>query len=138
MPWAVDPTPEGSLRQAAQSEADWQTGARYHFVSIHRESLAVLGVVGINDEHLRMPELHYWIRSDHAGQGLTTEAAGAVIGWAATALGIRRTIWLWAGRENAASRRVAEKLGFTHVGPLEWRPAGGLGDFDAERYELKL
>jgi len=137
MPWAVDPTPEGSLRQAAQGEADWQDGTRYHFVSIHRESLAVLGVVGINDEHLGMPELHYWIRSDHAGQGLTTEGAAAVIGWAATALGIRQ-IWLWAGRDNAASRRVAEKLGFKHVGPLDWRPAGGLGDFDAERYELKL
>ena len=37
-----------------------------------------------------------------------------------------------------ASRRVAEKLGFTHLGPLDWRPEGGLGDFAAESYELRF
>lgn len=42
------------------------------------------------------------------------------------------------GRENAASRRVAAKLGFSHIGPLEWRPEGGLGDFAAESYELEF
>jgi hypothetical protein len=25
-----------------------------------------------------------------------------------------------------------------HVGPLNWRPEGGYGAFDAERYELEL
>lgn len=43
-----------------------------------------------------------------------------------------------AGRENQASRRVAKKLGFEHLGPLDWRPEGGEGDFDAESYELPL
>jgi len=137
MPWAVDPTPEGSLRQATQSEEAWQAGTQYHFALIDRESGAVLGVAGFNAEDHAAPELHYWIRSDHAGNGLTTEAARALIGWARRALGVRR-FWLWAGRDNAASRRVAEKVGFTHVGPLDWRPEGGLGTFDAERYELRL
>lgn len=45
---------------------------------------------------------------------------------------------LWAGRDNAASRRIAEKLGFTHIGPLGWRPQGGAGHFDAESYELRF
>jgi hypothetical protein len=45
---------------------------------------------------------------------------------------------LWAGRENTASRRVATKLGFKHIGPLDWRPEGGLGSFDAESYVLEL
>ena len=137
MPWAVNPTLDGSLRQAAQSAADWEAGVRYHFALIDRASSMVLGVAGFNAEDPGALELHYWIRSDHAGRGLTTEAAAALIGWARTALGINR-IWLWAGRDNAASRRVAEKLGFRHAGPLDWRPDGGLGKFDAERYVLEL
>jgi RimJ/RimL family protein N-acetyltransferase len=82
-------------------------------------------------------ELHYWIRTDHSGQGLTTEACKELIAWAPRALGVNR-LTLWAGRDNAASRRVASKLGFEHLGPLDWQPEGGLGPFDAESYALKL
>ena len=137
MPWAVSPTLENSERMAARSERDFAAGTHFHFAVIERRTRAVLGVAGFNNETPGSPELHYWIRSDHAGRGLTTEAALALIRWAAIALGADR-IWLWAGSENAASRRVAEKLGFVHAGPLEWKPDGGLGVFDAERYELRL
>ena len=137
MPWAVDPTLDGSLAEATRSAQDFKAGTHYHFAVIERSSGLVLGVAGFNNEAPGRPELHYWIRTDHAGRGLTTEAARALIAWARGELGVR-SVWLWAGRDNAASRRVAEKLGFTHIGPLDWRPAGGLGDFDAERYELEL
>jgi len=137
MPWAVDPTLDGSFAQATRSEHDFKAGTHYHFAVIERSSGLVLGVAGFNNEAPERPELHYWIRTDHAGRGLTTEAVRALIAWARGELGVR-SVWLWAGRDNAASRRVAEKLGFTHIGPLDWRPAGGLGDFDAERYELEL
>jgi hypothetical protein len=33
---------------------------------------------------------------------------------------------------------VATKLGFAHLGPLDWQPDGGLGTFDAESYELRV
>ncbi len=69
--------------------------------------------------------------------GLATEACQRLVTWAGPALGVGR-LTLWAGRENSASRRVAEKLGFVHIGPLPWRPEGGVGDFDAEAYELPL
>ena len=137
MPWAVDPTPQGSLAQAMRSEAAFEAGTHHHFAVIDRSSGTVLGVAGFNHETPGVPELHYWIRTDFARRGLATEAAAALITWARDELRVA-TIWLWAGRDNAASRRVAEKLGFTHVGPLDRRPAGGLGDFDAERYELRL
>jgi RimJ/RimL family protein N-acetyltransferase len=137
MPWAVNPTLEASRAQAAHSKAAWEAGTNFHFAVIDRQSRAVLGVAGFSNEHPDAPELHYWIRTDHAGRGLATKAARALITWAATNLRADR-IWLWAGRENVASRRVAEKLGFRHVGALAWRPDGGLGKFDAERYELTL
>ena len=97
----------------------------------------MLGVAGLNRNGDGSVELHYWIRSDRAGRGLTTEACRALIAWAPGALGVRR-LTLWAGRANTASRRVAAKLGFAHLGPLDWRPDGGLGTFDAESYELSL
>jgi ribosomal-protein-serine acetyltransferase len=137
MPWAVDPTLEGSQEQTARSRADWNVGTHYHFALIERETGMVLGVAGLNMEKADAPELHYWIRSDHARRGLTTEACRALIDWARRVLRVRR-LMLWAGRDNAASRHVAEKLGFVHVGPLDWKPEGGEGTFDAESYELKL
>jgi hypothetical protein len=33
---------------------------------------------------------------------------------------------------------VAAKLGFSHLGPLDWQPEGGLGSFEAERYQLEI
>lgn len=137
MPWARDPTLEGTRTQTESSRRTWHDHGEFHYCLVDRESRQVLGVAGLNRDGPASAELHYWIRSDHSGQGLTTEACRALLDWAPRALGVKR-LTLWAGRDNAASRRVAEKLGFVHIGPLEWRPDGGSGDFDAESYELQL
>lgn len=136
MPWAADPTLEGTRSQTISSERDWADDSEFHFCLVARSTGQVLGVAGLNRDADRSAELHYWIRSDHSGQGLTTEACRALINWAPRAMGVTR-ITLWAGRDNLPSRRVATKLGFVHVGPLDWRPEGGLGQFDAERYVLE-
>jgi ribosomal-protein-serine acetyltransferase len=137
MPWAREPTREGNRKQVKDSMSDWSRDSEFHFCLVERRTREVLGVAGLNRDGPGSAELHYWIRSDYAGRGLTTEACRALIEWAPRALGVQR-FTLWAGRENAASRRVAVKLGFRHVGPLDWRPDGGLGAFDAETYELAL
>ena len=137
MPWARDPTPEGTRAQTATSELDWDDNTEFHFCLVDRGSGEVLGIAGLNRDGDGSAEMHYWIRTDHSGQGLTTEACRALIEWGPNALGVQR-LTLWAGHDNAASRRVATKLGFKHVGPLDWRPEGGLGAFDAESYELEL
>jgi ribosomal-protein-serine acetyltransferase len=137
MPWAVSPSLEGGRLQAAEAESDWSAGREFHFTLIERESGTVLGVAGLNAESEGAYELHYWIRTDRSGRGLTTEACRALIAFAGDLLHARR-LTLWAGRDNAASRRVAEKLGFRHTGPLDWQPDGGLGPFPAETYELPL
>ncbi|HEV2218125.1 MAG TPA: GNAT family N-acetyltransferase [Candidatus Dormibacteraeota bacterium] len=137
MPWAREPTIESVRTMLAETERDRQEGTALTFAVIERPGGAVLGVIGLNaigDDRL---ELHYWMRTDHAGLGLTTEAGRALLEWAMRTQEVKRFV-LWAGRENLGSRRVAEKLGFVHVGPLNWRPEGGLGEFDAESYELSL
>jgi RimJ/RimL family protein N-acetyltransferase len=135
MPWARSITLPANLGYTAQALSDWRHDLAYHFASIDAGG-EVLGVIGLDRRGGDSAELHYWIRSDHAGRGLTTEAAAAVMAWGFANLGIDR-LTLWAGRDNAASRRVAEKLGFRHLGPLGWDPEGGLGHFKAERYEIE-
>ena len=137
MPWARAPSLAATRKQTESTERAWRQGDEFHFCVIELGTSRVLGVAGLNRNGAGSAELHYWIRSDHARRGLTTEACRALIDWAPQALGVRR-LTLWAGRDNAASRRVATKLGFAHIGPLDWRPDGGLGTFDAESYEISL
>jgi ribosomal-protein-serine acetyltransferase len=134
MPWATVPTLEASNMLAAKSLNEWLAG-HFHFAVVARDSGIVLGVVGL-DLDGQSAELSYWIRSDHAGRGLTTEACRELMDWAVRVLRVTR-FTLWAGRDNQASRRVAAKLGFVHIGPLDRQPDGGLGTFPAESYELK-
>ena len=134
MPWARDPSLEGTRDETAKSALDWAAGKRFHFAAVERDSGMVLGVMGLAMEG-EEAELSYWIRSDHASRGLTAEACRALIDWAMRTLGVRR-LTLWAGRDNKPSRRLADKLGFEHLGPLDWQPAGGRGTFPAERYRL--
>lgn len=137
MPWAREPSLQGTTELTRRDVREWAADQVFNFALVDRADGSILGVAGLNREADRTAELHYWIRSDRAGRGLATEAGRALIAWARDVLGLER-LTLWAGRDNAASRRVADKLGFTHVGPLGWRPEGGAGDFPAESYVLAL
>jgi len=133
MPWAVENRLDRHQELAAAGPARWAEGLEHHF-AITRDG-AVLGVLGINQEAPGEWELFYWIASQAAGAGLATEAAAGLLDWAREHLYVKR-FTLWAGRDNAPSRRVAEKLGFRDLGPLPEPKAGGLGPFPAELYEL--
>ncbi|MEO7712855.1 MAG: GNAT family N-acetyltransferase [Gemmatimonadaceae bacterium] len=63
------------------------------------------------------PELAYMIASPFHGQGLTTEAADVVIADAFPRYGLA-ALHAVVDAPNVASRRVAEKLGFTYEGPV--------------------
>ena len=128
MPWTDEPAAWHQAQAAAAPEA-WEAGRAYPFAVLFENRVA--GVVVLGGDL----ELSYWIASDAAGAGLATEAASAVLQWARERLYVKR-FTLWAGRDNAASRRVAEKLGFRHSGPLPEPKEGGFGPFPAELYEL--
>lgn len=67
------------------------------------------------------PGLGYILSRDHWGKGITTEACRAAIEYGFTTLG-HKQIELWIDERNAASRRVATKLGFGLKGriPLKY------------------
>lgn len=61
---------------------------------------------------LRGAHIGYWIDSRYANRGITSRAVNLVTGFAFEALGIHR-IEINLRPENAASKRVAEKCGYT-------------------------
>lgn len=131
MPWARNITLNGTRQQTDKARRVWKAGHEFHFAVLEDDQ--VLGVIGLNPGGDRSAELHYWIRTDRAGRGYATEAGERVLVWGAEQLGLR-TFTLWAGVENRASRRVAEKLRFSDVGPLPKPVEGGVGTFLAEGY----
>jgi RimJ/RimL family protein N-acetyltransferase len=60
-------------------------------------------------------ETGYWVRKSAQGRGFATEAANALLRYAFGVLGMRR-VGLTHSSGNEASRRIAEKLGFTLEG----------------------
>jgi RimJ/RimL family protein N-acetyltransferase len=67
-------------------------------------------------------ELGYRLVRRAWGQGIATEAAGALVDYALGQLDLARLVAV-VYPDNAASRRVLEKLGFTCEGPSEYKGA---------------
>lgn len=66
-------------------------------------------------------EIGYAMRDGYSGNGYMTEAVGALIEWAMTQTDVY-TIWAETAPDNAASRRVLEKLKFVPGGEGEEGP----------------
>ena len=79
-------------------------------------------LIGVMDLFRSAPnaalEIGYWIGKPYWGQGLSTEAARAVITEARETLGVEALI-AGAFADNPASLRVLEKLGFKQTGKTE-------------------
>jgi RimJ/RimL family protein N-acetyltransferase len=117
--------------------AAWETDEAYSFAIVHAETGRFLGGVGINriDRPSRVGNLGYWVRMDATGQGVATTAARVAAGIGFDDLGLRR-IELLVPVENAASRRVAEKIGAVQEGLLRRRLRVDETVYDAVLYAL--
>ena len=117
MAWADSEDASGTLEFAVRSEAAWAQGVANNFCMIYEGRVA--GNIGLDQINPMIGScmLGYWIRSDLAGRGLMTEAATRIVEHAFDTVGLHR-IELHAALDNAASIRVAEKLGFQRRGIL--------------------
>jgi RimJ/RimL family protein N-acetyltransferase len=75
-----------------------------------------VGIVHVDRQEGRC-ELGYWMARENRGRGLATRAVRLLSGWVFENLPIDR-IEIHAEPENAASRRVAERAGFSFEGVL--------------------
>lgn len=117
MDWAQDdPSDSAAIDEFIRlADRDWAADKAYNFHTFDAATDTLVGSCGlmrrVGPDAI---EIGYWIRSDHAGRGLATEAA-AILAEAAWALyGIDRLV-IRHDLANTASGRVAEKLGFMEI-----------------------
>jgi ribosomal-protein-serine acetyltransferase len=129
MAWAPESTLETALEFVRACEEGWERGTEFQFY-IFLDDVPV-GSMGLNRVNPMQGhcEIGYWIRSDVAGRGLTTEAASAVVSFAFDDVRLHRAE-LHAGLDNVGSIRVAEKLGFQREGILRHGSRGSGGWYD--------
>jgi ribosomal-protein-serine acetyltransferase len=80
-------------------------------------------------------EIGYWIGSTHEGRGYVTRAVRALIDIGFRELRLHR-IAIQAGVDNARSRAIPERLGFTREGMLRGEGRGTHGHYDLVVYGL--
>lgn len=115
----VTPLPFVAFDARQMVKAAWRrlaTGRGFDLMVVARNGGAPLGSVGVglHDDGSRA-ELGFWIGRKHWGRGYATEAAARMIDFALGPLRVER-ITATAAEDNAASRRVLDKLGFVEAG----------------------
>lgn len=77
----------------------------------------IIGWCGLDhlDQTKADPALFYLLKASYWGEGVATEAAGALLDYAFTRLGVA-SIRGGAAPENLASKRVMEKIGMKYIG----------------------
>jgi RimJ/RimL family protein N-acetyltransferase len=115
MPWAGDAeqqTPQAKLKFIRRNRREFARGSTLGFVILDAAGQHILGSVGM---HARIGEgareIGYWIARDHAGQGLATEAAGALAKIGFNHMRLRR-MEIHCDPRNEPSAGVARHLGF--------------------------
>ncbi|MFD5567061.1 GNAT family N-acetyltransferase [Streptomyces cadmiisoli] len=118
--WTTIPSPY--LHEHAQSFTEelvpdgWAAGSMFTFgVFLGDGELA--GMLGITMRSLGVGEIGFWVAEHHRGNGYMTEAALAASRWAFVHQAVDRLEWR-AEVGNAASRAVAERVGYTVEGTL--------------------
>ena len=132
MPWATPaPSPEQSESWCRKSAADFLARRQLPMLMFLLDDGSFAGSSGMHVVDWNVPrfEIGYWVRRRLEGQGLVTEAVGALTRFAFETLGAQR-VEIRADDRNERSWRVAERLGYRLEGTLrnESRDAYGLRD----------
>jgi RimJ/RimL family protein N-acetyltransferase len=118
--WEPVPVEELSGRLARYAEL-FDDDIEWRYAVLDSSGRELIGSVGLfpRDEARRVPyeeadrvEIGYWIRKDHSGQGLATEASRAMLEVARSLAGIER-VEIRCDARNGASAAVPKKLGFS-------------------------
>jgi RimJ/RimL family protein N-acetyltransferase len=101
------------------AEADQREGRGLHLLIVDAHDDTLLGSIGIVaiDWEESSCDIGYWAVAEHRGRGIIPRAVRLFCRWIFDELPMER-ITISADPENAASRRVAEKAGFTFEGVL--------------------
>jgi len=116
MGWDGELPDEAEARANLEREAAaWREGSWAVFRIVDAATDQVVGGINLRFGEHEIAEVSYFLSAAVRGRGVATRAVRLVSGWAFDELGIER-IELRVHPENPASRRVAERAGFTREG----------------------
>ena len=130
--WTFVPSPytradaEAFLARSAAEEAAGESANLLAVDSADGDLLGSFSLMEINREP-GYGEIGYWVAAGARGRGIATRAVRLLAAWARDELGLTR-IEVLPHKDNAASRRVAEKAGFTDTGELVGAPRAGVDE----------
>jgi RimJ/RimL family protein N-acetyltransferase len=102
-------------------ERSWAEDRELRWVIIEPAvSKRLVGAIGLHARDATMREVGFWMAPWARGRGVMTDAVRLTCRWGFAELGLGRIEW-WANVGNHASRRVAEKVGFTMEGTARAR-----------------
>jgi RimJ/RimL family protein N-acetyltransferase len=109
---AYPPDPRDLAVWFAGHEAEWWEGSAFRFAIEHQEKM--IGLVDLDEIDGGEADLGYWLEETYWGQGITREAATALVRFAFEQAGL---VGLRSGHtaDNPASGRVLNKLGFRRI-----------------------
>jgi len=91
---------------------------------------------GNSPDAFPIPDVGFAIVPEMNGKGYATEAASALLAWAAQKRGVTEVLGL-CNPENKASRRILEKLGLEYRGVKKLKPFGGVEGAVYAKPEMK-
>jgi RimJ/RimL family protein N-acetyltransferase len=119
--WVPIPSPYGEQHAKVFVETvipdGWRRDTVYTFGVFPLSGGPLLGAVNVHVRPFATWEVGYWTVKEHRGLGYATEAVLALARWAFTEHAVARLEWR-AEAGNAASRAVAERIGFVFEGTL--------------------
>ncbi len=109
----------------AEHQGEWAEGSAFRFAILGEGR--VVGSADLDEIEAGVGDLGYWLDEAVWGQGLAREAAGALVEFGFSALGLR-AITAGHAADNPASGRVLQSLGFRWAadGEKPSRPRGGI------------
>lgn len=118
MPW-VEATKSVADVEAFIATTLRQIADNNGFQTAIRSGEAIVGVIGMHkiDWHNKSTSLGYWLSQDAQRQGIMTKACTAYVSHAFDELRLHR-VEIRCATENAKSRAIPKRLGFTNEGVL--------------------
>ncbi len=120
LPWvAAEQTIESAETYCRTAHANFLVRKDMPFLLFEKATGVLVGASGLHRTVWNTPktEIGYWARVSRWGQGFVTEAVSALAEYAFAHVGAVR-VEIVTDEANAASRRVAERCGFTLEGTL--------------------
>lgn len=136
MRWSTHRSMGETVVWLASEEAAMERGDQYGWGFVLKENMELFGCGGlVYSKELGMYEMGYNIMKKYWNMGLTSEAARAIVTFAAKDMRVPALFAIHA-KENVASGKVLQKLGFIYQNDGEYSSFDGKETFPCREYLL--